>query len=180
MKQIWKDVSGFDGYQVNEDGQIRSFVNNRHGVKSTDSRMLKPVPNKHGYDTVCLGRGNRKLVHRLVASAFIPNPNNLPIVRHLDDNPKNNRVDNLAWGTQTDNMRDCVTHGRLVGDTRSAIEARKMRVTAISENGERIDFSSIHDAARGLDLWPQHISNVLHGRLRQTGGYRFEFSGGDK
>lgn len=171
----WKDIEGFPGYQVSDQGRIRSRINNRHGLGES-YHELKPVLNKHGYPTITLGRGNRFLISRLVATAFVPNPKNLPLVRHMDDNPLNNRVKNLKWGTQTDNMQDCVRHGRLVGDTRSAIEATKKPVVAISLDGvKRIYFDSQSDAARTLDLWPQHISNVLKGRIRQTGGWRFEY-----
>lgn len=172
----WRDIKGFPGYQVSKHGEVRSYINNRYGPSLKDPRLLKSIKTRRGYDTVCLGRGNRKLVHRLVAEAFIPNPDDLPIVRHLDDDPSNNLIDNLAWGTQTDNMQDCVKHGRLVGDTRAAIEVTKIPIVAISlYDGHHIVFSSLHEAARELDLWPQHISSVLKRRLRQTGGYAFEY-----
>jgi hypothetical protein len=155
-------------------GNVRSYMNNRHGIKK-EPHMLKPQPNKRGYPTVCLGRNNRHLVSRLVANAFIPNPDNLPLVRHLDDNPNNNHVDNLCLGTQKDNMRDCVEHGRLAGDTRQAIESTKMPVIAYSIDGERrAYFDSQADAARELNVWPQHITNVLKGKISQTGGWSFK------
>lgn len=179
MRKKWKEVVGFEGYQVSDTGEVRSFINNRHGV-GTKSHILKPTPNKHGYDTVCLGRGNRKLVHRLVADAYVPNPDGLPLVRHLDDNPKNNSCGNLAWGTQTDNMQDCVKHGRLVGDTRAAIASRKKEVIATSLDGScSMIFESVQGAARVLDVWPQHICSVIQGKIRQTGGWTFRYTGGD-
>ena len=150
-------------------------MNNRHGVCDTP-HMLTPQLNKGGRPTVCLGRGKRRLVPRLVATAFIPNPNNYPMVLHGDDNPLNNNVENLRWGTQKHNMEDCIRRGRLVGDTRPAIEAKKKPVIAYRVNGEYVgEFESGNDAARKLDLWPQHISSVLKGRISQTGGYRFEY-----
>lgn len=171
----WKDIQDEDGYQISDTGKVRSYKNNRHGT-CDDYHILKPVLNRRGYETVCLGRGRRKLVHRLVAQAYIPNPNNYPMVRHMDDNPRNNNVKNLAWGTQVDNMQDCVRHGRLVGDTRAAIESTKKPVRAIKLDDTYSEvFSSIHEAARELSLWPQHISSVLLGRLRQTCGYVFEY-----
>ena len=170
----WRNVKDFDGYRVSDTGVVKSRVNNRHGLGET-YHVLKPVLNKNGYETVCLGRGNRRLVHRLVAEAFIPNPNNLPLVRHMDDDPLNNRVENLAWGTQTDNMQDCVRHGRLVGDTRAAIEACKKKVIAISKDGSfRKQYESRNEAARELGVWPQHITRVIKGEISQTGGYIFE------
>ena len=177
----WRDVNYKDGYQVSDNGEVRSCVNNRHGL-CDKWHILKQTQNKHGYLTVCLGRGNRKLVSRLVAEAFMPNPDNLPIVRHMDDNPKNNTVGNLKWGTQVDNMQDCVSHGRLAGNTKKAIESRKKKVIAISLDGkERLLFDSQSEAARALNVWPQHISNVLKGRISQTGGWKFVYSdnGGD-
>ncbi len=174
--EVWKDVSNHEGYQVSNRGEVRSFMNNRHGP-CDKSHLLKQTCNKHGYPTVCLGSGNRKLVSRLVAEAFIPNPDNLPLVRHMDDNPKNNHVSNLKWGTQKDNMQDCVRHGRLVGDTRAAIESKKQKVIAISKlDGTRLEFNSLNDAARNLNLWVQHISSVLKGRISQTGGWKFIYA----
>lgn len=172
--EIWRDIDEFYGYQVSNYGNVRSYINNRHGV-GEGWHMLKPQPNHNGYLTVCLGRGNRRLVSRLVAIAFIPNPDNLPLVRHLDDDPLNNCVDNLAWGTQTDNMQDCVRHGRLVGNIWPAIESTKKRVVATPiDGGDSIIFQSMQDAARSLNVWPQHVSNAVHGRIRQTGGWTFK------
>lgn len=171
MKEVWRDVVGHDGYQVSNFGNVRSYVKNK------DGKDLKFIKNKQGYNTVCLRRGNRRLVHRLVADAFIPNPDNLPLVRHMDDNPSNNRVDNLAWGTQTDNMQDCVRHGRLVGDTRAAIESkRKMVIATNLSTGEEFTFISMNEAARELDLWVQHISRVVKGEIKQTGGWSFRLA----
>lgn len=171
--EIWKDIKNRSGYQVSNCGEVRSFMNNRHG-QCNQSHLLKQTCNKNGYPTVSLGSGNKKLVSRLVAEAFIPNPDNLPLVRHMDDNPKNNHVSNLRWGTQKDNMQDCVQHGRLVGDTRAAIESKKQKVIAISKvDGTCLKFDSLNDAARNLNLWVQHISSVLKGRISQTGGWKF-------
>ena len=177
MRKKWKDIDEYDGYQVSDHGDVRSYINNRHGPnRNAKPHLLTQIKNKKGYPTVQLGRGNRKLVNRLVAKAFIPNPNNIPIVRHLDDNPSNNHVSNLAWGTQVDNMQDCIKHGRLVGDTRRAIEATKKPVRATSLDGKYSrNFSSMNEAARELDLWPQHVSRVAKGELKQTGGYKFNY-----
>lgn len=172
--EIWKDIDEFHGYQVSNYGNVRSYINNRHGLCG-EWHMLKPQPNHNGYLTVCLGRGNRRLVSRLVAIAFIPNPDNLPLVRHLDDNPLNNHVNNLAWGTQTDNMQDCVKHGRLVGNIWPAIESTKKKVIATPlDGGHPIVFSSMREAAKACNVWPQHVTNVVYGRIRQTGGWTFK------
>lgn len=173
----WRKIRDFPGYEVSSSGKVKSYINNRHGI-GQESHILKPVINQHGYETVCLGRNNRRLVHRLTAEAFIPNPNNYPLVRHLDDDPKNNNVSNLAWGTQTDNMQDCVKHGRLVGDTSAAIQSRKRKVYAWPKSGNKhhkILYDSVTEASRDLNVWPQHIISVIQGKITQTGGYVFEY-----
>ena len=174
----WKNIDGFPGYQVSNTGKVRSYTNNRHGADfDQEPRELKAVSTKRGYESVQLGRANRRSVHRLVAEAFIPNINNDPMVRHLDDNPHNNCVDNLAWGTQTDNMRDCVQHGRLVGNIRPAIESTKKKVLARPKTGGKwIEFESVHAASRELGVWPQHICSVIQGKISQTGGWIFKYT----
>lgn len=173
--ELWKEIVNFPGYEVSTYGRVRSYMNNRHGIGDSE-KYLKFIENHNGYFTVCLGRGNRRLVSRLVAEAFIPNPNNYPIVRHMDDNPHNNNVKNLKWGTQEDNMQDCVRHGRLVGDTSSAILARSKKVLAVNmTTGEELIFNSYNEAARYLNIPNQSISKVtrkLYG-MKQTHGWTF-------
>lgn len=95
----WKDVPGYEGlYQVSNFGEVRSlFYRGKENV-----RVLKPAANKKGYLHVVLSKDGKTYtaqVHRLVAIAFIPNPNKLPVVNHIDWNKQNNRVDNLEWCT---------------------------------------------------------------------------------
>jgi len=98
MIEIWKDVTGYEGlYQVSDQGNVRS--RRRPG---SSGGILKPGVDGKGYLQVKLCRkGKRRniLIHRLVAKAFIPNPLNLPVINHKDENPKNNVVDNLEWCT---------------------------------------------------------------------------------
>lgn len=101
--EIWKDIKGFEGlYQVSNLGNVRSLkYRNQKLVKN-----LTPQTNNHGYKVVGLGENGKTkfaLVHRLVATAFIDNPNNYPVVNHKDENPLNNRVDNLEWSTYSYN-----------------------------------------------------------------------------
>jgi hypothetical protein len=97
MKEIWKDIEGYSGYQVSSLGRIRSL-----GVKA---RVLKQFPNKNWpYLYVRFTPYNKTFrSHRLVAKAFIPNPYNLPEVNHLNGDKQDNRVDNLQWVSSSDN-----------------------------------------------------------------------------
>ena len=106
----WKEIAGFEGYEVSNLGNIRSYINNRWGLTNTP-KCVKTTKGNRGYLTVQLGRGNRKLVHRLVAEAFIPNPEGHPLVLHNDSNRSNPVVSNLRWGTQSENIKQGVDEG---------------------------------------------------------------------
>lgn len=110
----WKPVVGYEGaYEVSDTGQVRSLdriVYSTQGRKYfKPGRVLKTNTPGNRYPRATLrlnGKTTPKHVHRIVAEAFIPNPEGLPVVRHLNDIPDDNRVENLAWGTHYDNMRD--------------------------------------------------------------------------
>ena len=110
--EIWKTVVGWEGlYEVSNLGRVRSldrivkrgdYLQNRH------QKILAQTQNKFGYLLAKLsrnGRSRRYMIHRLVAEAFIPNPDNLPQVNHKDENKENNCVENLEWCTRLYNMR---------------------------------------------------------------------------
>ena len=118
MKEIWKDIKGYEGlYQVSNYGRIKSFVgwDGKKYVKR--EKMLNPYIQKTNtnstyYRNVVKLKKNKKSkdmkVHRLVAEAFIPNPNDYPIINHKDGNPLNNNVNNLEWCTQKQNVEHAI------------------------------------------------------------------------
>jgi len=105
--EIWKDVVGYEGlYQVSNLGRIKSYpqkIKTKLGYyRNVESRILSPGTLEGGYKHVALYKNNNNKswrVHRLVALAFIPNPLDLPEVNHKDENPSNNKIDNLEWCT---------------------------------------------------------------------------------
>lgn len=111
MAEIWKDIEGCEGYQISNLGNARSidrvvpvYRHNQIEFKRIKGCMLKPRLDRDGYCTInpgFSGSKKRKIlkIHRLVAQAFIPNPNNYSVINHIDENPENNRVDNLEWCT---------------------------------------------------------------------------------
>lgn len=124
MKEIWKDVPEYEGYyQVSNLGRVKrlyreDIIHNYGGLKIVPERVLKEYVDRRRYPsvrvTLCKGNKTKRfIVARLVAIVFIENPKNLPLVMHIDDNPKNNRVDNLMWGTHKDNTQDALKKGRL-------------------------------------------------------------------
>ena len=105
----WKNIKGYEGlYQVSNFGRVKSLNYHRTGKEV----LMKPgrfvMKSGNAYYGVKLykdSKMNVKLVHRLVAEAFIPNPENKPEVNHIDGNPSNNRVDNLEWVTRSENIK---------------------------------------------------------------------------
>ena len=165
MKEL-RPVADFPGYFVSRDGEVYS---ERRGAL----KKLRPGKHRSGYLCVNLCRDGEKVtrqVHRLVALAFVPNPDNKPLVCHRDGDPANNRAGNLYFGTQQENMSDMVRHGRSTrGERCPRAVLRADQVIAIREaygaGGHTlkalaakygVNFTTIHGIVRNK-TW-QHIA----------------------
>ena len=138
--EVWKDVAGYEGYyQVSNKGNVRSLERKDSIGRKIGGRILKLGYDKGGYLKVALcknGKIKNKKTHRLVAEAFIPNPNNYPEVNHLDEVKDNNNVENLEWCTSRYNTN----YGTL-------IERLSKKVRAVNvDTGEVIRFDSTQEA----------------------------------
>ena len=111
-------IPGYPSYYATVEGDILK-------KRGKSFYKLTPTPVHNGYYTV-------KIVHRLIALAFIPNPNNYPIVCHKDNNPTNNKPENLYWGTQSHNMQQMVRDGR---QRKSKIVKYKSQVLSLHHQG---------------------------------------------
>jgi len=110
LSETSKDIVGQEGrYAITLDGRVYSHSRVDYTGRLFKGRWLRPQTDKYGYLKVSLSRGSRalgqdyKMIHRLVAEAFIPNPDNLPCINHKDGNKINNLVDNLEWVSWKDN-----------------------------------------------------------------------------
>lgn len=131
--EVWKAVKDYEGlYEISNLGRIRSvsrvirWGSGKGYDKLIESRILSPSINNSGYEIIILNKPNHKTIcrtiHRLVAEAFIPNPNNLTDVNHKDENKKNNMVENLEWLTHKDNMNWSETSKKISAAHRSKTE----------------------------------------------------------
>jgi len=172
MEEIWKDVVGFEGlYQVSNLGRVKSFRKPLK-LKSPDEYILKNYIANNGYVQVTLyGKNNRekRLVHRMVAEAFIPNPSNLPQVNHIDENPSNNCSENLEWCTArynnefgTAQLRMSITKGRMIDQ--------------FLPTGEFVArYSSIHIASKITGHSLAQIKNSCYGHAIKGGNYVWRY-----
>ena len=175
MKEIWKDVVGYEGlYQASTFGRIRSLDRKDCRGNRISGKIMKPRFINSGYLMVHLrdrnGKRTGKLVHRLVAEAFLIATDNEIQVDHIDENKTNNNIENLRWVTPKQNSN----HG--TGIMRANIKKSKP-VNQLNENGVCIKtFSSATEAARVLNIKQGSITNCCLGRHRHAGGYRWEYS----
>ena len=127
----------------------------------------------------------QQYTHRLIADAFIPNPDNYPIVRHLDDDPSNNDISNLAWGTPKDNFEDCVRNGNFVPLSK---EARQKRISdcckktlVIDKDGNEMVFNSLTEACEATGAPESNATRVANGERKTCHSYVFRYlEDGDK
>lgn len=112
-KEIWRPVAGWPGYEVSNLGSVKSYKKNKKA-----GRLLTVFNHRDGYRVVYLSIGRtafQKFIHRLVAKAFIPNPENKKQVNHIDGDKANNYVSNLEWNTRSENLLHAFRIGLKVG-----------------------------------------------------------------
>lgn len=190
LEERWLPLVGWEGkYWVSNLGEVRG----RKG-------KLKQWSRRNGYSVVSLEKGKKgkdrvsifMLVHRAVANTFIPNPNHLPQVNHIDEDPKNNRADNLEWctakynmnygeGARTRHLKINYNSPRIKAASRLNGLKRAKPVVQLTRSGKKVaTYSSISGASKhtGIDL--AHIAAVANkDKLRSTaGGFKWAFTKG--
>ena len=164
--EIWCPIKGYESlYEVSDKGRVRS-------LKFGKERILKQGRNNSGYLQVCLcknGETKRCLVHRLVAQAFIHNPDNLPEVNHKDEDKENNSVQNLEWCDRKYN----VNYG--TGIQRIS-EKKSKPVLQYTKSGEFVkEWKSMNDVQRNLGYSKGNISSCCTGRLKSAYNFIWRF-----
>ena len=178
--EVWKPYSEFSFVEASNLGRVRTLdrvVSNGSGMYVVKGRILKQWHNNGGYLLVSFrvnGKVVARLVHRIVAQTFIPNPNNLPEVNHRDNDRTDNNVDNLEWCTGEYNMAYKEKYGI------SAATAVGRPVYAVNLNTLEVSrFETQTEAEHSLGVFLQSINEVIKGQRRQAGGYWFTKDNGD-
>ena len=179
MEEVWKDIEGYEGlYRVSNLGRVISLnYHKEHRIKELSYGSCWG-----NYKTVVLCKNSEMKtykVHRLVAEAFIPNPDNKPCIDHIDANPQNNIYTNLRWATYKENSNNPLTIKKykdsLQGKIGKNSRAHKP-VTQYSLDGNFIkNWDCISDVKRVLNINVSNICECCKGIRKTAGGYKWEF-----
>lgn len=174
MREIWKDVVGYEGYyQISNLGNVMR-----------NKKQLKKIVDKNGYVFVRLyknGKQKHFSVHRLVAVAFIPNPQNLPEVNHIDANKENNFVNNLEWCTHTENM----VHAKIMklqkfNPLKGSLNPNSKSVMQYDTDGNFIKiWDCMESAAKSLHGNRRNIYKACNHKQKSAYGYIWKYTEGE-
>lgn len=168
MQEKWKKIKDYEElYEISEKGEVRTlcdhFVRNRLYKKKGD--IVAVCNGAYGYNVCSLRKnGVNKMfkLHRLLAQAFIPNPENKPQINHIDNNRKNNKLENLEWCTNTENEQHKIKQKRHPhGETHYEAKLKNSDVLFIREYSSE---SPINDLVKKYNLSRSHIDNIRMGR----------------
>lgn len=158
QEEIWKPIEGYEGrYEISNLGRVKSFYR--------EETILKPTTSFNGYYrlSIRINKTRKTIkVHRLVAKAFIPNPNNYPQVNHIDGNKKNNNLNNLEWCNSKMNIR----HAYEIG-------LKKRKVILILKNGIIMDCVSGTNAMKEKGYVCRRVYECLSGKMKLHKGCTF-------
>lgn len=186
--EVWKDIPNYEGlYQVSNLGRIKSithFVENKTtygGIYTVRGKIINPKVDK-GYYRCSLTKNKEKkmvAVHRMVAMAFIPNPENKPFINHINGNTKDNRMENLEWCTQKYNIQQSFKNGQQKPTWKGKTGAKcpnSKKVNQYDLEGKFIkQWDCIRDVERELNIFAINISKCCRGIYKTAGNYKWSY-----
>lgn len=176
----WRDVVGFEGkYLISNQGRVISLRRKTYAgsgnYKYLSPRLMTPSIMYNGYYGVMLCNVSKKdginhrrqhYIHRLIAEAFIPNPQNKPLIDHIDTNRTNNSISNLRWCTQTENMNNPTTMRNHPNNT---------KIIQLSLNNEPLKYFRSMEATRVEGFNPTCVGNCCRGVQISHKGYHWVY-----
>jgi hypothetical protein len=186
VEEIWKDVAGYEGlYEVSNLGNVRSVARTEHVVqgnkefdRTRNGRAMVPDVSKYGYARVSLcknGAMKHYLVHRLVAQAFLPNPDDLPQVNHRNEDKGDNRVDNLEWCTCLYNVNFGTGIQRRADTQKQGKRCKK--VYQFTLDGKLVaEYPSLRGMQRATGFDYPNIREQIAGKYKHAYGYLWSYS----
>lgn len=164
--EIWRDIEGYHDYQVSNLGRVKS-------LKYGKEKILRGCKDSDGYLLINLWKDGKKKsykIHRLVASAFLDNPNNLPEVNHIDEDKTNNCVSNLEWCSGEYNFNYGTRIERIT-------KANSIPIFQFTKQSEFIrKWGSTKDIERELGIAHSNISSCCKGKMKTCGGYKWGYA----
>ena len=187
MEEIWKEIKGYPNYQVSNMGRVKRLST---GYYRRTEKILKPQLQNNGYLHIKLSQKDKTkciLVHRLVAQVFIPNPNNLPQVNHINEDKTDNRVENLEWCTQKYNInygngiskrvktnKENGTYKK-IGEINSKIRSKSI-LQFSKDNSFIRKWDCIMDVQRELGYDNKQICSCLKNRQKTAKGFKWVYA----
>ena len=177
MGLIWREVVGYEGlYEVSSCGLVKSKdrvvkVDRWGGFDKTLEGQIRKQQNRDGYSSVALfknGKRKNHYTHRLVADAFIPNPNNYPMVNHKDETRDNNHCDNLEWCDHQYNLNYGTTYERISKKLSMAVVGTSIKT------GEEVYFSSTVEAGKN-GFNQAMVSRCCNNKANKHKNYKWKF-----
>lgn len=174
MTEQWKLIPDFEPYEVSNFGRVRS----RYHTSGKEYRILKPTYHHTGYVLYRLAKNKKyynRTAHILVATAFIPNPENKPQVNHIDGDKHNNNVENLEWVTASENIQHAFEMGLKKSPTKDIKGKDHYASKPVLQYDLKGNFVKkwfcYSDAARFYNISPSSIINCCAKRIKSVGGY---------
>lgn len=193
-QDIWMPVVGFEGYyEISNRGSVRSVartvIRKNGSLLPVSEKVLKKTKDSNGYPAVVLSKGSRSkrhVIHRMLAEAFIPNPDHKPYIDHVNTDINDYRLENLRWVTHKENMNNPISRKRIREETHTEEANAKRFKTRIERNrlcsqkpvylytkdGVFVkSCASREEAARFINRSPNCIRAAIDNPIKTAGGY---------